>query len=86
MRRGVRRLWRAELPGQPVADDADVLLVGMLQAQAEAGPTAEVHDRVVRGGAFFNLREFVRCSYRNWGVPYLRNSLIGFRVCLSPFL
>ena len=41
--------------------------------------------RVLRGGAFNNNRNNVRCSYRNRNDPNNRNNNIGFRVSLSTF-
>ncbi len=41
--------------------------------------------RVVRGGAFYRLPEFLRSAYRLWYPPDARNYDLGFRVVLSPF-
>ncbi|HET9210384.1 MAG TPA: SUMF1/EgtB/PvdO family nonheme iron enzyme [Thermoanaerobaculia bacterium] len=41
--------------------------------------------RVLRGGAFDDYSRLVRCAYRFWDLPDLRNVHIGFRVVLSPF-
>ena len=39
---------------------------------------------VLRGGAFFSNKRFVRCAYRiNYGPGDLK-TVIGFRVCASP--
>jgi hypothetical protein len=40
-------------------------------------------SRVLRGGAFNNNRENVRCAVRNRNHPNNRNNDIGFRVVLS---
>ena len=52
----------------------------------EARPRGADQSRVVRGGAFDFLRQGVRCSYRSVSLPDGRDSSMGFRVCLSPFL
>jgi formylglycine-generating enzyme required for sulfatase activity len=36
--------------------------------------------RVLRGGAFYLSRVYVRSAYRNWLSPYFRNWYAGFRV------
>jgi formylglycine-generating enzyme required for sulfatase activity len=41
--------------------------------------------RVVRGGAFSNLRRSVRAAYRGRDEPDYRDWIIGFRVVVSPF-
>jgi len=40
---------------------------------------------VLRGGAFFNNRNYLRCAFRFRDVPDFRDHFIGFRVVLSPF-
>ena len=41
--------------------------------------------RVVRGGSWYDLRDYARCAYRLAHVPDLRNLNLGFRVvCVSP--
>ena len=41
--------------------------------------------RVVRGGSWYDNRDFARCAYRIHGDPYDRGSNVGFRVvCSSP--
>ncbi len=40
-------------------------------------------DRVVRGGAFYDLEGNARCAYRGWGGPNFRFRGRGFRVVLS---
>jgi formylglycine-generating enzyme required for sulfatase activity len=37
-------------------------------------------SRVVRGGSWYDDRESVRCSYRNYLVPGVRISYLGFRL------
>jgi len=44
------------------------------------------HLRVLRGGAFNNNRNNLRCAYRNRNNPNNRNNDIGFRVVLSTFV
>ncbi|MBY0485106.1 SUMF1/EgtB/PvdO family nonheme iron enzyme [Nitrosomonas sp.] len=39
---------------------------------------------VLRGGAFFDLHDVVRCAVRSRSEPGDRNHVIGFRVVLSP--
>ncbi len=39
--------------------------------------------RVVRGGCWDNGPQFARACYRNWNLPYVRTSFIGFRLCLA---
>ncbi|MCB0243024.1 MAG: SUMF1/EgtB/PvdO family nonheme iron enzyme [Anaerolineae bacterium] len=41
--------------------------------------------RVLRGGAFNNNENNVRCAARNRNNPNNRNDNIGFRVCASTF-
>jgi formylglycine-generating enzyme required for sulfatase activity len=41
--------------------------------------------RVVRGGAFSDTEDDVRCAYRGWLNPRYRNLDLGFRVVVSPF-
>ena len=41
--------------------------------------------RVLRGGSFIDNRGYVRCASRHWDYPIARGSLIGFRLCSSPF-
>jgi formylglycine-generating enzyme required for sulfatase activity len=40
---------------------------------------------VLRGGAFNNNQQNVRCAYRNNNNPNNRNNNIGFRVVLATF-
>jgi len=40
---------------------------------------------VLRGGAFNNNRQNVRCAYRNRNNPDNRNNNVGFRVVVSTF-
>jgi formylglycine-generating enzyme required for sulfatase activity/energy-coupling factor transporter ATP-binding protein EcfA2 len=42
--------------------------------------------RVLRGGAFYNHQNLVRCAFRSSPVPDLRNNFNGFRIVVSPFL
>jgi formylglycine-generating enzyme required for sulfatase activity len=42
-------------------------------------------QRVVRGGAFHVTSRGIRCAYRYWPNPFVRDVVIGFRVALSPF-
>ncbi|MFC1463971.1 MAG: formylglycine-generating enzyme family protein [Candidatus Brachytrichaceae bacterium NZ_4S206] len=37
--------------------------------------------RVLRGGAFLSVADFVRCAGRDWDDPVTRSDYIGFRVC-----
>jgi formylglycine-generating enzyme required for sulfatase activity len=48
----------------------------------EAGSDA---PRVVRGGAFDNTADFVRCAFRNRPIPNDRWLDHGFRVVVAPF-
>jgi formylglycine-generating enzyme required for sulfatase activity len=42
-------------------------------------------SRVLRGGSWYNDRDFARSAFRNWYFPNFRNYFIGFRVvCSSP--
>jgi formylglycine-generating enzyme required for sulfatase activity len=41
--------------------------------------------RVLRGGAFFNYPQYVRCAYRGRYNPDYRFNYVGFRVVVSPF-
>ena len=40
-------------------------------------------NRVIRGGAFNNTSNNVRCAYRNRNNPNNRNNNIGFRMVVS---
>ncbi|MFL6235043.1 MAG: formylglycine-generating enzyme family protein, partial [Thermoanaerobaculia bacterium] len=53
-------------------------------AREELEASSEVF-RVLRGGAFSHESRFVRCAFRGWGNPDIRDVGIGFRVVLSPF-
>jgi formylglycine-generating enzyme required for sulfatase activity len=46
------------------------------------GP-ASGHTRVNRGGSFDNIPENCRAAVRQWDDPYVRGSIIGFRVVMS---
>lgn len=56
----------------------------MLRGSALRG-RARKHHRVLRGGAFNNNPENVRCAYRNNNHPDNRNNDNGFRVVVSTF-
>jgi formylglycine-generating enzyme required for sulfatase activity len=43
-------------------------------------------SRVLRGGAFYNLRRLVRCASRHWGDPGGGIGYGGFRICVAPGL
>ena len=47
------------------------------------GGQAHTHRRVLRGGAFNNNENNVRCAIRNRNDPDNRNRNIGFRVVVS---
>lgn len=47
------------------------------------GPVSGSH-RVLRGGAFFDDLQDVRCAYRSNLNPYARNSVVGFRIIMLP--
>jgi formylglycine-generating enzyme required for sulfatase activity/uncharacterized caspase-like protein len=49
------------------------------------GPASGTY-RVLRGGAFLDLPNLVRCAVRDWYSPYDRNDHLGFRVVVSPSL
>jgi formylglycine-generating enzyme required for sulfatase activity len=49
------------------------------------GPASGTY-RVLRGGAFNLLPNYVRCAYRLRRDPDLRLNLVGFRVVVSPSL
>jgi formylglycine-generating enzyme required for sulfatase activity len=55
-------------------------------AGAQTDPTGPVSgaDRVVRGGGWNNVTNFMRSSYRSVGTPGGAFSLIGFRVARTP--
>ena len=40
--------------------------------------------RVLRGGAFYNLVNCVRCAFRSWRDPNFRIAIYGFRIVVSP--
>ncbi|MBT3323131.1 MAG: SUMF1/EgtB/PvdO family nonheme iron enzyme [Anaerolineae bacterium] len=42
-----------------------------------------IDNRVLRGGAFNNNQNNVRCAYRNRNNPNNRNNNIGFRLVVS---
>ena len=42
------------------------------------------HDRVQRGGSFYDIERFVRCAYRFRYYPDRRGTNTGFRVVVSP--
>jgi len=42
--------------------------------------------RVLRGGAFYLNRRYVRCAYRRRHNPYGRSRNFGFRVVVSPVI
>ena len=44
---------------------------------------SRTHARVLRGGAFNNDENNVRCAVRNMNNPNNRNRNVGFRVVLS---
>jgi len=44
---------------------------------------SQTHARVLRGGAFNNNEDNVRCAIRNRNNPDNRNRNVGFRVLLS---
>ena len=41
--------------------------------------------RVLRGGSWLEFTHLARCAFRGHDYPRARDSLIGFRVCVSPF-
>ncbi len=43
-------------------------------------PVAELHGRVLRGGAFYDHPSFLRCAARQSNRPYLIDDYFGFRV------
>jgi len=45
---------------------------------------ASPDSRVLRGGAFFNSEDSVRCAVRNYYIPPLRLTNLGFRIVVSP--
>jgi formylglycine-generating enzyme required for sulfatase activity len=53
--------------------------------KAKADDTLEGDSsRVLRGGSFFNNRDYARCAYRSWYVPDFVFNSIGFRVVVAP--
>jgi len=46
--------------------------------------TSGSESQVWRGGAFYDLHDFVRCACRSWYYPEVRVLNIGFRVVASP--
>ena len=42
--------------------------------------------RVIRGGAYNNEKDYLRCACRSWDAPSYWSYLIGFRIVLSPFI
>jgi formylglycine-generating enzyme required for sulfatase activity len=66
-------------------------LLGKYPYPTEAKERAQREDlsargnRVLRGGAFYDDANHVRCAYRNRPGPVNRNVNVGFRVVVSPF-
>jgi uncharacterized protein (TIGR02996 family) len=46
------------------------------------GPPTGV-DRVLRGGAWYNIPGYCRCAFRRGHAPDTRDSQVGFRLCLE---
>ena len=42
-------------------------------------------SRVLRGGAFYDGRDNLRCAFRGWDGPYSGFDFSGFRIVVSPF-
>jgi formylglycine-generating enzyme required for sulfatase activity len=56
------------------------------QPRQDDGGQEGGHPRVLRGGAFYNIRLNVSCSCRSRRDPDYRDRNIGFRVVASPFV
>ena len=54
------------------------------QATTDPSGPPSGQSRVVRGGSWSSLSQFVRASYRGWSVPSNRVSRVGFR-CVGEF-
>ncbi|MCA9939130.1 MAG: SUMF1/EgtB/PvdO family nonheme iron enzyme [Anaerolineales bacterium] len=54
-------------------------------AAEREGVDSSDSGRVVRGGAYWNDEEALRCAYRLRNLPLPRYGGRGFRVCVSPF-
>ena len=57
-----------------------VALVGKMLGIPVTVVMPENVPRVLRGGAFYNIGSYLRCSFRSANNPYYRNYFIGFRV------
>jgi formylglycine-generating enzyme required for sulfatase activity len=53
------------------------------RAAREVDPSGSA-GRVLRGGAFYDLRRYARCSSRSDPVPDFLRGSVGLRLCLSP--
>ena len=56
------------------------------QADDDQEDPEEEGSRVLRGGAFYDLRDIARCAYRLSFLPNDRSDFVGVRVVMAPAL
>ncbi len=77
--------WTVSLWGKEIREPAFKYPYDPADGREDVGAGDEVR-RVVRGGAFLDVEDLVRCAFRDWGSPNDRDVFMGFRMVVSPHL